>query len=41
MYVGWDIGIKNLAYCIIDNSNEEIQRLKQLYKNKNKKCTIM
>jgi len=24
MYIGWDIGIKNLAYCIIDNSNEEI-----------------
>jgi hypothetical protein len=21
MYIGWDIGIKNLAYCIIDDSN--------------------
>ena len=28
-------------YLQLDNSNEEIQRLKQLYKNKNKKCTIM
>tara|TARA_B110001469_G_scaffold126495_1_gene144263 strand:+ start:179 stop:874 length:696 start_codon:yes stop_codon:yes gene_type:complete len=22
MYIGWDIGIKNLAYCIVDNSNK-------------------
>jgi len=22
MYIGWDIGIKNLAYCILDDSNK-------------------
>ena len=23
LYIGWDIGIKNMAYCIIDHNNIE------------------
>ena len=30
MYIGWDIGIKNLAYCIIQNIDEQKLKYKIL-----------
>lgn len=46
MYLGWDIGIKNLAYCLIDYINHEFVLVDwgiinlMVHTKSNEKCTI-
>ena len=32
-YIGWDIGIKNLAYCIIETLPDNSESIKEIRNN--------